>query len=123
MDDEQTNGYVLFWRTCGDPRLLSIAFSQHQSYSKDHRGAGWGGFLLSMLSVCLPGHMEARGQPQTWFLWGFPSSLETWYLTGLGQTDGLGLLMCSAALGFFCGFWGSNTELSRLALHRPSSLP
>lgn len=95
----------------GSSPLLSLSIKATVRITGVQAGVG----SYYQYSLCLHRHMEAGGQPQIWFLWCFPSSLETWYLTGLGQTDRLGLLMCSAALGFFCGFWGSDMELSRLA--------
>ena len=83
--------------------LEDLCGSQDQSYSEDHQGAGCGGFLLSMFSVCVHVHVEARGEPQVWFLWGRPS-LEAPSLTSLKLTARLGLLMGSAAPGFFWGF-------------------
>lgn len=72
--DERANGYVLgfvglfvledlcvSWAPLPFPS--TTAFSQDQSYSKDHQGAGCGGILLSMFSVCV--HMCAHGGQRT----------------------------------------------------------
>lgn len=93
---EWKNGYRFFGGLVWIPGSSTTAFSQDQSYSKDHQGVGCGGFLLSMFSVCVHVHMEARGEPQVWFLWGRPS-LEAPSLTGLKQTARLELLTGSAA--------------------------